>query len=146
MKLMDPIIGTILVALITGIFSIVTLRIQKNQDKLIRKIDEQTIFIEQEKSVRQKLVQAEKRRDGIIEQMTILSMKINIHLINTLAEVDGRIVDDLKKTSNELEASYKEASDAIKDISREYEVLINLSNHAQSELERMNANRKGNKR
>lgn len=143
---MDPIIGTILVALITGIFSIVTLRIQKNQDKLIRKIDEQTIFIEQEKSVRQKLVQAEKRRDGIIEQMTILSMKINIHLINTLAEVDGRIVDDLKKTSNELEASYKEASDAIKDISREYEVLINLSNHAQSELERMNANRKGNKR
>lgn len=143
---MDPIIGTILVALITGVFSVVTIRIQKNQDKLIRKIDEQTIFIEQEKTVRQKLVQAEKKRDGIIEQITILSMKINIQLINTLAKVDDRIVDDLKKTSHELEVAYKEASDVIKDISREYEVLINLSTHAQSELERMQVNRRGTRR
>jgi len=134
---MDPTIATIVITVITGIFSLITVRIQKNQDKLIKKIDEQTVFIEKEKTLRQKLVQAEKKRDRIIEQMTILSMKINIHLINTLSsEIDRRVVDDLKQTSLELESSYKEATESIKDISKEYEVLINMSNELQGDFDK----------
>lgn len=128
---MDPTIATVLITVITGVFSVITVKIQKNQSQLIKKIDEQTIFIDKEKALRQKLVQAEKKRDSIIEQMTILSMRINIHLVNALHEVDERIVRDLKQTSVELESSYKEASDTIKDISKEYDLLINMSNEFQ---------------
>jgi len=132
---MDPTIATVLITVITGVFSVITVKIQKNQGKLIKKIDEQSIFIDKEKALRQRLVQAEKKRDSIIEQMTILSMRINIHLVNALSEVDERIVNDLKQTSVELESSYKEASDNIKDISKEYDILINMSNDFQKSMQ-----------
>lgn len=140
--LSNPAFSTVLIALITGIFSVITIRIQKNQDKMIEKIDEQTVFIEKEKAIRQRLVQAEKKRDGVIEQMTILSMKINIQLINAISNVDPRIVEDLKQTSSELETSYKESSEVIKDISREYEIMISVSNAYQKEFEKLQQQQK----
>ena len=134
----NPGVSAIIIAIITGLFSLITLRIQKNQNTLISKIDEQGIFIEKEKAIRQKLVQAEKRRDQIIAQVTILSMKISIHLINTIStDVDKRIIDDLKQTSNELESSYRETSTVIKDISKEYDILISVSDTFQNEFNKM---------
>ena len=138
---MDPTLSTVIIALMTGIFSVITVKIQKNQSKLIEKIDEQTIFIEKEKAIRQKLVQAEKKRDAIIEQATLLSMKINIHLINSISEIDQKIRDDLKSTSKELETEYKESLSVIRDISKEYDLIIQVSADLQREFERL-ANRR----
>ena len=50
---MDQYLSTVIVAVITGIFSIITLIIQKRQDKVINKIDEQTMFIEKERKLKQ---------------------------------------------------------------------------------------------
>ena len=133
---MDPTISTIIIAVITGLFSIITIKIQKNQDKLIKKIEEQTVFIEKEKSIRQKLVQAEKDRDLVIEQMTVLNMKLNIQYVSSLSNnVDSRILEDLKQTSAELEQSYLTALGVVKDVSKEYELLVSVSNELQREFD-----------
>lgn len=142
---MDPAIGSIIVAIIVGIFSIVTMKIQKNQNALIKKIDDQNVLIEKEKEVRQRLVQAEKKRDLIIEQMTIVTMKINIHLINALSQADPRIVDDLRATAKELETSYKAASNTVKEVAKEYEILIDVASEVQKEWDRLNIARKPRK-
>ena len=52
---MDQYLSTVIIAIITGVFSVITLLIQKKQDKVISKIDEQTLFIEREKALKQKL-------------------------------------------------------------------------------------------
>ena len=144
--MMEPIIGTVIVAVITGIFSVITLKIQRNQDKLIKKIDEQTVFIEKEKEVRQRLVRMEKKRDAIMEQMTILSMHINLHLIDGLTNTDPKIVKDLHITSQDLEKSYKEITEKIKDISKEYEILIDVTSTIQREMDDIQKNLDSKKR
>jgi len=50
----DQYLSTVIIAIITGVFSVITLLIQKKQDKVISKIDEQTLFIEREKALKQK--------------------------------------------------------------------------------------------
>jgi len=47
--------SAVIIALITSVFSVITLIIQKRQDKVINKIDEQSTFIEKEKKLKQKL-------------------------------------------------------------------------------------------
>ena len=53
---MDQYLSTVIISIITGIFSLITLLIQKKQDKVISKIDNQTVFIEREKMLKQKLL------------------------------------------------------------------------------------------
>ena len=57
---MDQYLSTVIIAIITGVFSVITLIIQKKQDRVINKIDEQTMFIEKEKALKQKLTKKEK--------------------------------------------------------------------------------------
>lgn len=142
---MDATVGLIIITVITGVFSVITLKIQKNQDKLIAKIDEQTVFIEQEKAVRQKLVQAEKRRDTVIEQVTLLSMQTNVHMINCLDNLDPHVRNTMKAKADELELSYQKASEEIRDISTQYQLLIAVSKEFQDNFETISKRAKGNK-
>lgn len=132
---MDPGFAMLFVAIIGGVFSILAVKIQKNQSKLMEKIDKQSVFIDKEKEIRQELVQAEKERDSYVEQMTILSMNINIQLVRSVQDIDPRILQDLNETSKELAAAYKESTEKIRNISIKYESLISMSNVLQSEID-----------
>lgn len=132
---MDPGFAMLFVAIIGGVFSILAVKIQKNQSKLMEKIDKQSVFIDKEKEIRQELVQAEKERDSYVEQMTILSMNINIQLVRSVQDIDPRILQDLNETSKELAAAYKESTEKIRNISIKYESLISMSSVLQSEID-----------
>jgi hypothetical protein len=67
---MDQYLSTVIIALITGVFSVITLIIQKKQDHIVSKIDEQTSFIEKEKALKQKL-----EKDGIIKDYYDMMMQ-----------------------------------------------------------------------
>jgi hypothetical protein len=132
---MDPTLSTVLITVITGVFSVITLLINRNQNKLEDKLDEQNIVIEREKVIRQKLVQSEKKRDAVVQKMTILSLKVNVLLLTSLRDlVDQTVIDDLKATSKELETTYKDALNEIKSVSDEYDMLLSVSKDLKEQM------------
>lgn len=138
---MDQYLSTVIIALITGIFSIITIIIQKKQDKVINKIDEQTLFIEREKNLRQQLAQKEKEREAIIHAIMLLILDTNLYILNNSnmsggAELNG----DVFLTSENLKSKYNSINDDIDDISKEYEVVINMTEEFQKELEKIKNN------
>ena len=93
---MDQYLSTVIIAVITGIFSIITLLIQRKQDKVINKIDKQAIFIEREKSLKQKMRQKEKEREMIIHEIMILILDTNLSILknsSSAAQLDNSIFD-----------------------------------------------------
>lgn len=135
---MDQYLSTVIIAMITGVFSVITIIIQKKQDKVINKIDEQTLFIEREKNLRQQLAQKEKEREAIIHAIMILILDTNLYILNNSdmsggAELNG----DVFSISEKLKTQYNSINDDIDDISKEYEVVINMTEEFQKELEKI---------
>lgn len=137
---MDQYLSTVIIAVITGIFSVITLLIQRKQDKVINKIDKQTIFIEREKSLKQKLRQKEKEREVVIHEIMILILDTNLHILknsSTGAQLDNSIFEK----SNDLQTKYNEVSEDIDNICKEYDVVLSMTEEFQAELEKIqNAN------
>lgn len=136
---MDQYLSTVVIALITGIFSVITLMIQKKQDKVITKIDEQTAFIEKEKVLKQQLTQKEKEREVLMYQIQILILDTNLYIFkNTNVGGNDIPIDDVMKLSAELKEKYTLLENEISDIRREYQVVLDLTNEIQREVEHNN--------
>jgi len=131
---MDQALSTVIIALITGIFSVITLVIQKRQDKVISKIDQQTTFIEKEKTLKQKLAQKEKEREMIIHEIMILVLDTNLDILKN--SQPGDVLDEsVFKVSDDLKTRFNKTSDEIKELSKEYEMLLEVASQLQEELE-----------
>lgn len=141
---MDQYLSTVIIAVITGIFSIITLLIQRKQDKVINKIDKQAIFIEREKSLKQKMRQKEKEREMIIHEIMILILDTNLRILknsSSAAQLDNSIFDK----SSDLQNKYNAVSKDIDDIVKEYDMVLSMTEEFQAELEKIqNANNNNN--
>ena len=135
---MDQHLSTIIIAIITGIFSIITIIIQKKQDKVIDKIDEQTMFIEKEKKLKQMLTQKEKERETIIYDMMILILDTNLYILKNSTNFESSLLnDDVFKRSDELKETFMTLSDEIDNISKKYEMVLDMTLEFQREVEKM---------
>lgn len=135
---MDQYLSTVIIAGMTGIFSIITLIIQKRQDKIINKIDEQTMFIEKEKGLKQKLIQREKERETIIQEIMILILDTNLHILKNTQIAGATVVDDtVFERSENLKKQFSEVSVSIKEITKEYEMVLDMTSEFQRELEKV---------
>ena len=133
---MDQYLSTVIIAVITGIFSIITLLIQRKQDKVINKIDKQAIFIEREKSLKQKMRQKEKEREMIIHEIMILILDTNLRILknsSSAAQLDNSIFDK----SSDLQNKYNAVSKDIDDIVKEYDMVLSMTEEFQAELEKI---------
>ena len=129
---MDQYLSTVIITLITGIFSIVTLVIQKKQDDVINKIDSQTSFIEKEKLLKQRLTKKQAEQEELIHNIMLLILDTNLHILkNTM--IAGAIVPDesVFQKSDYIKTHFKELNDEIQDISKEYEMLLDLTKDLQ---------------
>lgn len=128
---MDQWIATILVTVITGIFSVVTIIVQKQQDKTIKRIDEQSKIAQKEKELRERL--NEKRMEiGILaNDMMILVLNTNLMIIeNSNLDNDARReLNNIKKESQELFDKYKKVREELNDISKTHDVVENLNDN-----------------
>ena len=133
---MDQYLSTVIIALISGVFSIITIVIQKKQDKVISKIDEQTMFIEREKSLKQKLIKKEKERELLIQEIMLLILDTNLYILKNTDVKDPSIpIDSVFEISDDLKKRFENISNDINEINKEYEMLLNLSNDFQKEME-----------
>lgn len=125
---MDQYLSTVIIALITGIFSIITLVIQKKQDKVINKIDEQTMFIEKEKGLKQQLTQKEKERDEIIHDITILILETNMAILTNDQQENNNLINaEVFAKSSDLKKRYSKIIEEINDITREYNIVLEMT-------------------
>ena len=140
---MDQYLSAIIIALITGVFSIITIIIQKKQDKVISKIDEQSSFIDREKTLKQKLIKKEKEREALIQKMMVLILDTNLYILKNTNVGDGKLsVDDVFTTSDTLKKRFDEVANEIEEINKEYSVVLDLTTQFQKEIERNGRNKK----
>ena len=131
---MDQYLSTVIVALITGVFSIVTLIIQKRQDKVINKIDEQTMFIEKERKLKQDLAKKEKERIEIMYKVMMLILETNLAIIKMTDYPDNPNVNqNMFEDSDNLKESFENISKDLNDLNKEYEMIMNLTTELQRE-------------
>ena len=125
---MDQYLSTVIVAIITGAFSVVTLIIQKRQDKVINKIDEQTMFIEKERKLKQDLAKKEKERVEIIYKVMMLILETNLAILKMTDYPDNpNINQNMFEYSEKLKESFETISKDLNELNKEYEMIMNLT-------------------
>lgn len=135
---MDQYLSTVIIALITSVFSVISIVVQKKQDKVMNKIDEQTMFIEKEKALRQKLTQKEKDRESIIHEIMILILDTNLYILRNSQLEGGPVLDDdVFQKSDTLKSKFSAVSADIEEIGKEYEMVINMTEEFQREVEKV---------
>lgn len=133
---MDPNLSTIIVTIITGVFTVITLIIQKRQDKMIKKIDEQTLFIEKEKGLKQELTEKKEERRLITHEMMILILDTNLSILNIYTQNnDINIDNNVFEKSKELKKKYETKTEEIEDITKEYEIILDMTSQFQHEIQ-----------
>ena len=131
---MDQWAATVLVAIITGVFSIVTIIVQKKQDKTIKRIDEQSKIAQKEKELKES-VNEKRRQLGIIaNDMMILVLNTNLMIIES-ADIDDNIrreVNDMRRKSQDLFDKYDKLREELDDIIKTRDVVENLNDNLNS--------------
>lgn len=140
---MDQYLSTIIVAVITGIFSVITLVIQKKQDKVIEKIDKQTISIEREKKLEAQLHEKQSERTNLVHEMMILILKSNIALLREYNELNSLNPDnDMYSKADSMIAKFDVLSEEIAEISKEYRIVLEMTSEFQRNLDQQAAGNK----
>ena len=128
---MDQYLSTVIIALITGVFSVITLIIQKKQDHIVSKIDEQTSFIEKEKALKQKLAKKEKEKELLIHEIMILILNTNLEI---LEHTNGLVTDEIKTKSEELQKGFMALTAEIDALNKEYQMVLDLTSEFQKKI------------
>lgn len=127
---MDQYLSTIIITLITGVFSIITLIIQKKQDRVISKIDEQTGFIEREKTLKQKLTKKEKEKELLIHEIMILILDTNLNIL----EATNDVGEEVFAKSEELKKKFSTLLDEMDELNKEYDMVLELTSEFQRKI------------
>jgi len=123
---MDQYLSTVVIAVVTGIFSVITLIIQNKQDSVINKIDSQTKLIEKEKKLKRSISKKVAEQQDIINEIMILILDSNIDLVVLAEKEHGEQSKDYKKAI-ELKTKYEAITNEIAELTKEYELILDLT-------------------
>ena len=139
---MDENLSTVIVAAMTGIFSIITLLIRRKDSGVIEKINQQQSFFEREKKLKQELDTKEKILKKIFQDLDLLLVDTNIELIKLHNEVDSETLNKLHRQHLEIKNKIINITNEIDDITKEYQIVILMTEELRAEYEKMMANGK----
>ena len=139
---MDENLSTVIVAAMTGIFSIITLLIRRKDSGVIEKINQQQSFFEREKKLKQELDTKEKILKKIFQDLDLLLVDTNIELIKLHNEVDCETLNKLHRQHLGIKNKIINITNEIDDITKEYQIVILMTEELRAEYEKMMANGK----
>ena len=139
---MDENLSTVIVAAMTGIFSIITLLIRKKDSGVIDKINQQQSFFEREKKLKQELDTKEKILKKIFQDLDLLLVDTNIELTKLHNEVDSETLNKLHQQHVEIKNKIINITNEIDDITKEYQIVILMTEELRAEYEKMMVNGK----
>lgn len=134
---MSPEIATVLVALIGLMGTLITTVMTRHQKAIKETVEKQNIFIEKEKGIRQKLNEKQKEKEDIIHEVMILILETNMAILRNTQGAEG-VDEEVFRKSMELENKFVEISNALDDIYREYELILEMTKSFEDELNHKN--------
>lgn len=135
---MDQHFAEIVVVLITGAFSILSIIVQKRQDKIVSSIDKKTVFMEKERELRKRIDNLSREREDIIHNMMILILDSNLELMRALeSSKDSSLHSQLYENAKSLKESFEKTTEKLEDINKEYQIVNDMAKEAQAEIERL---------
>ena len=127
----------VIIAIITGLFSTVSILIKNRQEKVITKIDEQNQIIEKEKLVKDHLDQLDKECRDIVQDIIVLILDTNLSLLSKHGDFSDARDLELKSRSEEYKRRLNDVRNSINDLGKEYEMILNVSNLYREELKKI---------
>lgn len=135
---MDQHLAEVVVVLITGIFSVLTLIINGRQDKIVKSIDKKTVFMEKERGLRKKIDALSREREMIIHSMMVLILDSNIELMKTIDNSnDVAVHNQIYANATALKESFDKTNDQLEEINKEYQIVMDMAKEAQAEIEKL---------
>ncbi len=126
---------TIINTVITGIITITVLILKFKNKKMESVISEQNIFIEREQEIKRSLYEKEKEQNDIIHE-AILSIYDSDITIMEHIDVKPEVFERTNEQYKILKQKYIENSSAIKDILKEYDMIIDMNTEYRKQLEK----------
>lgn len=135
---MDQYLSTIIVTAITGIFSIITLLINKDNHKITDKIDDQHNLVDKEVEVKAKINRKEKEQVKCINDIMLLILDTNMRILKS-EQLEGKfdIDDSAFNQADELHRQFNVLSDELEDLDKEYEIVAEMTSEFKNEIERI---------
>lgn len=128
---MNEYTSAIVVAIITGVFSVIAIIIQRKQDKVLKDIDEKSKIIEQDRKLRQQINLEEKNLQLVTYEMVKLMIDCTMNVLINCANVqDPTVKDQYIQTANELKAKYKVIREKLDDLYTQNEVIRKLTDNS----------------
>lgn len=128
---MNEYTSAIVVAIITGVFSVIAIIIQRKQDKVLKDIDEKSKIIEQDRKLRQQINLEEKNLQLVTYEMVKLMIDCTMNVLINCANVqDPTAKDQYIQAANELKAKYKVIREKLDDLYTQNEVIRKLTDNS----------------
>lgn len=124
---LDQYLSTVIIAIITGVFSVITLILQNRQDSVINKIDAQTEFIDREKRLRGEINKKESERQQVINRIMIIIFDTNTAMFNEAMKSSDTNAKRNADEYHRLKEEYIELSNEINDLNRKYELIMEIN-------------------
>lgn len=124
---MDQYLSTVIIAIITGVFSVITLILQNRQDSVINKIDSQTEFIDREKRLRNEINKKEGERQQVINRIMIIIFDTNSSMFHNAENSGDQNARRNAEEYHKLKEEYIELSNEINDLNRKYELIMEIN-------------------
>lgn len=130
---MDQYVSAVIVALITGVFGVISIIVSKRQDKQLENLDKQTASFNKERDIKQKLLLREKERETLMYDVMILTLETNLLILKNThheSENDSQIFE----RSKNLRDRYIELTESIKEAAKEYDIVLEMGAQLRQEM------------
>ena len=124
---MDQGLSAVVIAIITGVFGVITLLIQRKQTKDISKIDQQANIIKKEKKLKNELAKSKENLEATIHQIMILILDTNLDIMKMNHSTEESSINDMIYEAEKLKNQFNLILGEIKEINHKYDTLLELT-------------------
>jgi len=129
---MDQYVSAIIIAVITGIFGIITILIQNRQKKDVEKIDRSAAELKKEKKLKNDLEKAKNDLEATLHHIMILILDTNIEILKHTSSMDNISIDNTIYEAEQLKQQFNLVLNQIRSINHDYEILLEIRQELQS--------------
>ena len=120
-------LSSIIVAIVSGVFSVLVIILQKGTKKVDKHIEEQTTFLNKSKVVTQQINDDRRKIDELNRRMLQLILDTNIMILDK--DENQEVIQDMINRSIDLKADLAGVCDEIEDLEKERQMIEELTEH-----------------
>jgi len=129
---MDQHFATVLIALISAVVTVLTTRMRRNSEEMLKRMNDTTSMIEEENELKKNIEKTKRAMEDTLYQIQILIVDTNMYMISDNHE-PGRIAS-LNNRSEELKELYASQNEEFNGYLKEYEMLLKYNDRLKTQI------------